>query len=105
MKPLSFKMDNTANIVIDLKNYYLSRLEFRTIFTLIWYLSILLKVFGTKKALWLFPLFSKEDLDNIPALRGIDFPTRSDVDVWSLGSFLVWTFFSVSLYLFHDSAA
>lgn len=42
---------------------------------------ILLKVFGTKKALWLFPLFSKEDLENIPALRGIDFPTRSDVDV------------------------
>jgi len=42
---------------------------------------MLLKVFGTKKALWLFPLFSKEDLENIPALRGIDFPTRSDVDV------------------------
>ncbi|KAL9320510.1 hypothetical protein ACSQ67_012349 [Phaseolus vulgaris] len=39
------------------------------------------QVFGTKKALWLFPMFSKEDLDNIPALRGIDFPTRSDVDV------------------------
>ncbi|XP_022633549.1 probable protein S-acyltransferase 12 isoform X3 [Vigna radiata var. radiata] len=39
------------------------------------------EVFGTKKALWLFPLFSKEDLENIPALRGIDFPTRSDVDV------------------------
>lgn len=42
---------------------------------------LLFKVFGTKKALWLFPLFSKEDLDNIPALRGIEFPTRSDVDV------------------------
>lgn len=39
------------------------------------------QVFGTKKALWLFPLFSKEDLENIPALRGIEFPTRSDVDV------------------------
>ncbi|KAJ1390813.1 Palmitoyltransferase, DHHC domain [Sesbania bispinosa] len=39
------------------------------------------QVFGTKKALWLLPLFSKEDLDNIPALRGIEFPTRSDVDV------------------------
>ncbi|KAL2345941.1 hypothetical protein Fmac_007226 [Flemingia macrophylla] len=39
------------------------------------------QVFGTKKALWLFPLFSKEDLDSIPALRGIEFPTRSDVDV------------------------
>ncbi|RDX73832.1 putative protein S-acyltransferase 12, partial [Mucuna pruriens] len=39
------------------------------------------QVFGTKKALWLFPLFSKEDLDNIPSLRGIEFPTRSDVDI------------------------
>ncbi|KAL5061338.1 hypothetical protein RYX36_032942 [Vicia faba] len=39
------------------------------------------QVFGTKKALWLLPLFSDEDLDNIPALRGIEFPTRSDVDV------------------------
>ncbi|XP_020212405.1 probable protein S-acyltransferase 12 [Cajanus cajan] len=39
------------------------------------------QVFGTKKVLWLLPLYSKEDLDNIPALRGIEFPTRSDVDV------------------------
>ncbi|KAK2365375.1 DHHC-type zinc finger family protein [Trifolium repens] len=39
------------------------------------------QVFGTKKALWLLPLFSEEDLDNIPALRGIEFPIRSDVDV------------------------
>ncbi|XP_031251175.1 probable protein S-acyltransferase 12 [Pistacia vera] len=37
------------------------------------------QVFGTKKALWFLPLFSKEDLDNIPALHGLDFPTRSDV--------------------------
>ncbi|KAA8520790.1 hypothetical protein F0562_014938 [Nyssa sinensis] len=39
------------------------------------------QVFGTKKALWFFPLFSKEDLENIPALQGLDFPTRSDVEV------------------------
>ncbi|KAK9279635.1 hypothetical protein L1049_013314 [Liquidambar formosana] len=38
------------------------------------------QVFGMKKALWFFPLFSKEDLDNIPALQGLDFPTRSDVE-------------------------
>ncbi|PRQ58579.1 putative protein S-acyltransferase [Rosa chinensis] len=36
------------------------------------------QVFGTKKALWFFPLLSKEDLDNIPALRGLEFPTVSD---------------------------
>ncbi|TQD97661.1 hypothetical protein C1H46_016715 [Malus baccata] len=39
------------------------------------------EVFGTKKALWLLPLFSKEDLDNVPALRGLEFPTLSDTDV------------------------
>ncbi|OMO64201.1 Zinc finger, DHHC-type, palmitoyltransferase [Corchorus capsularis] len=38
------------------------------------------QVFGTKKTLWFLPLFSEEDLNNIPALRGIDFPTRSDVE-------------------------
>ncbi|CAM8941947.1 unnamed protein product [Rhodiola kirilowii] len=38
------------------------------------------QVFGTKKALWFFPLISKEDLECIPALAGLDFPTRSDVD-------------------------
>ncbi|XP_022979307.1 probable protein S-acyltransferase 12 [Cucurbita maxima] len=38
------------------------------------------QVFGTKAALWLFPLFSKEDLEKIPALRGLEFPTRSDME-------------------------
>ncbi|OAY48952.1 probable protein S-acyltransferase 12 [Manihot esculenta] len=38
------------------------------------------QVFGTKKALWFVPLFSKDDLDSIPALHGLDFPTRSDVE-------------------------
>ncbi|PON75485.1 Zinc finger, DHHC-type, palmitoyltransferase [Parasponia andersonii] len=39
------------------------------------------QVFGTKKTLWFFPLFSKDDLDTIPALQGLEFPTRSDVEV------------------------
>lgn len=39
-----------------------------------------IKVFGTKAALWLFPLFSKEDLEKIPALRGLEFPIRSDME-------------------------
>lgn len=38
------------------------------------------QVFGTKAALWLFPLFSKEDLEKIPALRGLEFPIRSDME-------------------------
>ncbi|KAI7737233.1 hypothetical protein M8C21_012120 [Ambrosia artemisiifolia] len=36
------------------------------------------QVFGMRKALWLLPLFAKEDLENIPALHGLDFPTCSD---------------------------
>ncbi|XP_077248445.1 DHHC-type zinc finger family protein [Tasmannia lanceolata] len=38
------------------------------------------QVFGTKKAYWFLPLFSAEDLERIPALQGLDFPTRSDVE-------------------------
>ncbi|CDP08627.1 unnamed protein product [Coffea canephora] len=36
------------------------------------------QVFGTKKMFWFFPLFSEEDLKNIPALHGLDFPIHSD---------------------------
>lgn len=38
------------------------------------------QVFGTKKALWFVPLFSKEDVDKIPALHGLDFPIRADLE-------------------------
>ncbi|XP_074584001.1 putative protein S-acyltransferase 12 [Curcuma longa] len=38
------------------------------------------QVFGTKKLLWFLPLFSAEDLEKIPALQGLEFPTRSDVE-------------------------
>ncbi|KAJ8900549.1 hypothetical protein K2173_025326 [Erythroxylum novogranatense] len=38
------------------------------------------QVFGTNKVLWFFPLFAEEDLDNIPALHGLDFPARSEVE-------------------------
>ncbi|KAL6611293.1 hypothetical protein ACP70R_039221 [Stipagrostis hirtigluma subsp. patula] len=36
------------------------------------------QVFGTKKLFWFLPLYSTEDLHNIPALRGLEFPTRPD---------------------------
>ncbi|XP_043726015.1 probable protein S-acyltransferase 12 [Telopea speciosissima] len=39
------------------------------------------QVFGTKKVLWFFPLFSKEDLDNVRTLQGLYFPMRSDMEV------------------------
>ncbi|XP_038972972.1 probable protein S-acyltransferase 12 [Phoenix dactylifera] len=38
------------------------------------------QVFGTKKLLWFLPLYSQEDLEKMPALQGLDFPTRSDVE-------------------------
>lgn len=38
------------------------------------------QVFGTKKLLWFFPLVSNEDLENIPALKGLEFPIRSDAE-------------------------
>eukprot|EP00268_Persea_americana_P016495 TRINITY_DN1781_c0_g2_i11.p2 TRINITY_DN1781_c0_g2~~TRINITY_DN1781_c0_g2_i11.p2 ORF type:complete len:146 (-),score=28.52 TRINITY_DN1781_c0_g2_i11:818-1255(-) len=36
------------------------------------------QVFGTKKVYWFLPLLSMEDLENMPALKGLDFPIRSD---------------------------
>ncbi|KAK3038765.1 hypothetical protein RJ639_027352 [Escallonia herrerae] len=41
------------------------------------------QVFGCRKALWFFPLFSKEDLEKIPALHGLDFPTLTEVSTTS----------------------
>ncbi|CAL9232656.1 unnamed protein product [Arabidopsis halleri] len=38
------------------------------------------EVFGKKKAFWLLPLYSKDDLDNMTSLQGLEFPTRSDID-------------------------
>lgn len=36
------------------------------------------QVFGANKVLWFFPLFSKKDMENIPALHGMEFPMRSN---------------------------
>ncbi|KAF6153723.1 hypothetical protein GIB67_000956 [Kingdonia uniflora] len=41
------------------------------------------QVFGTNKALWFVPMFSKEDIANISALSGLHFPTRSDIETGS----------------------
>jgi len=38
------------------------------------------QVFGTKKALWLLPLYSKEDVENILALHGLDYPISSEAE-------------------------
>ncbi|KMZ70280.1 hypothetical protein ZOSMA_1G02570 [Zostera marina] len=36
------------------------------------------QVFGTKKLFWLFPMYSKEDMVNLPVLRGIEFPVHPE---------------------------
>lgn len=81
------KINNTALYPLNSKSTW-AKLNYSPlcVFFLNLFYFLLIKVFGAKKALWLLPLFSKEDLENISALRGIEFPTRSDVDVWSLGS-------------------
>ncbi|CAH2069292.1 unnamed protein product [Thlaspi arvense] len=38
------------------------------------------QVFGKKKAFWLLPLYSKDDLHSITSLKGLEFPTRSDIN-------------------------
>ena len=42
--------------------------------------NLLFQVFGTKKRLWFLPVFSKDDLDNLPSLQGTYFPMRDDVE-------------------------
>ncbi|KAL8172530.1 hypothetical protein V2J09_024334, partial [Rumex salicifolius] len=37
-----------------------------------------IQVFGTKKALWFFPMYSKDDVDN-PTFQGLNFPLREDM--------------------------
>ncbi|XP_020148328.1 probable protein S-acyltransferase 12 isoform X1 [Aegilops tauschii subsp. strangulata] len=36
------------------------------------------QVFGTNKLLWFLPMYCTEDLQNIPTIQGLEFPTRSD---------------------------
>ena len=36
------------------------------------------QVLGTKRALWLLPMFSKDDLDNVPSLQGTYFPMHGN---------------------------
>ncbi|XP_020585251.1 probable protein S-acyltransferase 14 isoform X3 [Phalaenopsis equestris] len=39
------------------------------------------QVFGSNKLFWFFPMFSKNDLHDVPALHGLDFPIRSGFEV------------------------
>ncbi|KAG6532066.1 hypothetical protein ZIOFF_005904 [Zingiber officinale] len=43
--------------------------------------STLLTVFGTNKKYWLIPAYSEEDLRRMPALQGLEYPSKSDMDV------------------------
>ncbi|XP_042474139.1 probable protein S-acyltransferase 14 isoform X1 [Zingiber officinale] len=39
------------------------------------------QVFGTNKKYWLIPAYSEEDLRRMPALQGLEYPSKSDMDV------------------------
>ncbi|KAF5734872.1 hypothetical protein HS088_TW15G00367 [Tripterygium wilfordii] len=38
------------------------------------------QVFGREKRYWLIPSYSEDDLQQMPALRGFEYPTRPDLD-------------------------
>ncbi|GAQ82065.1 S-acyltransferase [Klebsormidium nitens] len=38
------------------------------------------QVFGLRPLIWLLPLYTEEDFRRIPALNGLDFPVRSDLE-------------------------
>ena len=55
---------------------------------------ILDQVFGTDKRYWLIPRYSADDLKHMPALKGLDYPTRSNLDelqqLWYKNLLLSW---------------
>eukprot|EP01018_Ginkgo_biloba_P018286 Gb_22415 [translate_table: standard] len=38
------------------------------------------QVFGTQKSYWLIPAYSEEDLRRMPALYGLEYPSKPDLD-------------------------
>lgn len=38
------------------------------------------QVFGTDKLYWFIPAYSEEDLRKMPALQGLEFPSKPDFD-------------------------
>jgi palmitoyltransferase ZDHHC2/15/20 len=42
------------------------------------------QVFGINKWYWFTPTYSEEDLRRMPALKGLDYPVRSDFDEQAL---------------------
>lgn len=40
----------------------------------------LIQVFGMDKKYWLIPAYSEEDLRRMPALQGLEYPTKPDLD-------------------------
>ncbi|PIN25769.1 putative DHHC-type Zn-finger protein [Handroanthus impetiginosus] len=42
------------------------------------------QVFGMDKKYWFLPAYSKEDLSKIPALQGLEYPSRPDLDMQEL---------------------
>lgn len=39
------------------------------------------QVFGTDKKYWFIPAYSEEDLRRMPALQGLKYPTKPNLDV------------------------
>lgn len=39
------------------------------------------QVFGMNKKYWLIPAYAEEDLRLMPALQGLEYPTKHDLDV------------------------
>lgn len=38
------------------------------------------QVFGTDKRYWFIPAYSEEDLRKMPALQGLNYPSKPDLD-------------------------
>lgn len=43
-------------------------------------LYYMIQVFGLDKRYWFIPAYSEEDLRRIPALHGLEYPSKPDLD-------------------------
>jgi hypothetical protein len=63
-----------------LKNYCLGLGDPLLYFFLMFNLVFLYQVFGTDNWYWFVPAYSEEDIRRMPALQGLEYPSKPDFD-------------------------
>lgn len=46
----------------------------------LWFILLAQQVFGMDKQYWFIPAYSEEDIRRMPALQGLEYPSKPDFD-------------------------